>query len=153
MAKVEVLTASPRQRFDGAWQGSVDVLQSGEQVSPTLAGIDIEHYQPGDCSGDDTHIGVGPPSPPSLDLVDSSGDKHALLPGAVGVLAWCRARRIAARAAPRRGGMHRDDRPPTCHRVKSCSGPWCLRLARSGPHGYAAVPARRTSSTRAASRS
>ena len=62
----------------------MDVLQSGEQVSPTLARIDIEHYQPGDCSGDDTHIGVGPLSPLSLDLVDSSGDKHALLPGGRG---------------------------------------------------------------------
>jgi hypothetical protein len=118
-----------------------------------VAGVHVEHHQPGDRSGDDAHPAVGPPSPPSLDLLDADDVQHALLAGAVRVLAWCRARGIAAPAASRRDGVHRDDRPPTAHRVECGSGRRCPCLARSESHGYGIVPARRTSSTRAVSRS
>jgi hypothetical protein len=87
VTKVKVLSATSRQRLDGVRYGAVDAFKDGQRVSPTVAGIDVEHHQSRDRSGDDADVGVGPLSPPSPDLLDASSMTHAFLPESMRVLA------------------------------------------------------------------
>jgi len=83
MAEVEMLAATPGERFDSAWYKAVVGFNGGERLVPAVARIDVEHHEPGDGPGDDAHIGPGPSSPPAPDLLGTGGIAHVSLPGDV----------------------------------------------------------------------